>query len=164
MPYNPEQVLASSQVQGRPVTPPAAIRPASILDTVITTPQRSQDLYKSRRQLERSESLSRSTRILIAKAGKAIAIANTRAAKLQLLNTQLQHQVNTTKVTTRPRKRIPINQNERFKNVKAIKLAVEAAAIQTAKTVRGLHTTSATTTEIASPNSVFTSMCNKWQM
>jgi hypothetical protein len=163
VPYNPEQVLASSQVQGRPVTPPAAIRPASILDTVITTPQRSQDLYKSRRQLERSESLSRSTRMLIAKAGKAIAMANTRAAKLQLLNTQLQYQVNTTAVT-KPRKRIPINQNERFKNIKAIKLAVEAAAIQTAKTVRGLHTTSAATTEIASPNSVFTSMCNKWQM
>jgi uncharacterized protein involved in propanediol utilization len=101
--------------------------------------------------------------MLIAKAGKAIAMANTRAAKLQLLNTQLQYQVNTTAVT-KPRKRIPINQNERFKNIKAIKLAVEAAAIQTAKTVRGLHTTSATTTEIASPNSVFTSMCNKWQM
>jgi len=87
VPYNLEQVLASSQVQGRLVTPPAVIQPASMLDTIITTPRRSQDLYKSCRQLERLECLSRSTRMLIAKAGKAIAMANTRAAELQSLNT-----------------------------------------------------------------------------
>ena len=163
VPYNPEQVIASSQVQGRPVTPPATVQPTSMLDTIITTPQRSQDLYKTRRQLEQSESLSRSTRMLFAKAGKAIAIANTRAAGLQLLNTQLQHQVNKAAIT-KPRKRITIDQNERFKNVEAIKLAVEAAAAETAKTVRQPHTNFATTLAIASPNPVFTLMCNQWQI
>lgn len=91
--------------------------------------------------------------MLIAKAGKAIAMANT----------QLQYRVDTI-AATKKRKRIPVDQNERFKNIEAIKLTIEAAAIQTAKTVRGLHTTSATTTAIASSNSVFTSMCNKWQI
>jgi hypothetical protein len=72
--------------------------------------------------------------MLIAKAGKAIAMANTRAAELQSLNTQLQYRVNTIAVTNQ-RKRIPTNQNERFKSIEAIKLAVEAAAIHTKELV-----------------------------
>jgi hypothetical protein len=86
VPYNPELVLQSSQIQTRPITPPPPVQP----EQLFATPQRSQDLYRARQQLERSEKLSRAARFLVAKAGKAISLANTRAAELQVGNTKLQ--------------------------------------------------------------------------
>lgn len=69
-PYNPGLVLLSSQVSGRPITPPP---PPQALDTVFSTHQSSQALYKAQWQLFSSESLSRSARLMLGKAGKAIA-------------------------------------------------------------------------------------------
>ena len=57
--------------------------------------------------------LSRSTRVVLGKAGKAIAEANTRAAQLEAENHRLKYQSNRFKIT-RTRKRIQINPNERF--------------------------------------------------
>ena len=163
MPYDPDRVLRSSQVQARPTTPPTAIRSIHIPDTIFSTPRRSQDLYRARQQLERLESLSRSTRTVIAKAGKAISIANTRSAQLETLNTQLQHQLNRYTIT-KPRRRIPDNPNERFKNVEAIRAAVELYTTDVAQQTRQPHRKLATTPANASLDTVFNSMCNEWQI
>ena len=79
-PYNPGLVLLSSQVTGRPTTPPPTQASAAASESIFNTPRSSQALYKAQQQLLLSESLSRSTRIVLSKAGKAIAAANTRAA------------------------------------------------------------------------------------
>ena len=70
-----------------------------------------------------SETLSRSTRLVLGKAGKAIAAANTRAAELQAENQRLKYQLDSTRVT-RSRKRVQVNPNERFSNVESIKAAI----------------------------------------
>ncbi|KAF1932963.1 DDE-domain-containing protein [Didymella exigua CBS 183.55] len=101
-PYNPCLVIHSSQVSGRPITPPP---PPQASDTVFATPQSSQALYKAQQQLLLSESLSRSTRLMLGKAGKAIARANTRAARLESENQRLKYQLDSTRVT-RSRKRV----------------------------------------------------------
>ena len=81
-----------------------------------------------------SETLSRSTRLVLGKAGKAIAAANTRAAELQAENQRLKYQLDSTKVT-RVRKRVQIDPNKRFSKVEAIKAAIEQAAAQQAENV-----------------------------
>jgi hypothetical protein len=88
-PYNPDLVLSSSQISDRPITPPPIAQPQSIVDQVIKTPQRAQDLYKAQQVLLRSQSLSRSARVVLGKAGKAISIANTRSTQLQAENQRL---------------------------------------------------------------------------
>ena len=90
-PYNPDVVLLSSQVTGRPTTPPRTQASAAASESIFNTPQSSQALYKTRQQLLLSESLSRSTRIVLSKAGKAIAAANTRAAQLEAKNQRLKY-------------------------------------------------------------------------
>mgnify|MGYP003624113216 CR=1 FL=1 len=104
------------------MTPPRLQQPFYIQNTVITTPQRSQDLYKAQQTLGRSEKLTRRTRLLLGKAGKAISAANTRAAELQASNQRLQHQLDQLKIR-KPRKRIRPDPNERFSNVEAIRVA-----------------------------------------
>jgi hypothetical protein len=89
VPYNPELVLSSSQVRTRPVTPPRLSQPIYLSNTVITTPRRSQDLYKAGQLLGQSEKLSRDTRLLLGKAGKALSAANSRTAELQASNQRL---------------------------------------------------------------------------
>ena len=103
VPYNPALVLSSSQVQTRPTTPPSQLQPIHIKNTIITTPRASQDLYKAQQAIGQSEKLTRSTRLLLKKAGKAISQANTRAAELQASNQRLQYQLNQLKIKL-PRK------------------------------------------------------------
>ncbi|KAF1926399.1 DDE-domain-containing protein, partial [Didymella exigua CBS 183.55] len=89
-PYNLDLVILSSQISGRPVTPPPSTQP---IDDVFATPQSSQALHRAYQQLLLSESLSRSTRVVLSKAGKAIARANTRAARLESENQRLKYQL-----------------------------------------------------------------------
>ena len=126
-PYNPQLVLSSSQVNGRPVTPPPTQASAAASESIFNTPRSSQALYKAQKQLLLSESLSRSTRIVLSKAGKAIAEANTRAAQLKAENQRLKYQLHTHK-NTHTRKRVQVNLNERFSNVEIIKAAIDQAA------------------------------------
>jgi hypothetical protein len=90
-PYNPDLVLHSSQVSHRPTTPPASTQALELSEHVINTPRSSQALYKAQQQLLLSESLSRGTRLVLGKAGKAIAEANTRAAQLEAENQRLKY-------------------------------------------------------------------------
>jgi hypothetical protein len=114
------------------MTPPPPIRPNYIENSVFTTPKRSQDLYRDSQQLARVEKLSRSTRALIAKAGKALSRANTRAAELQASNIRLQAQLNLLKINV-PKKQVRPCPNKRFADIEAIKRAVDKAATKAAK-------------------------------
>jgi succinate dehydrogenase/fumarate reductase-like Fe-S protein len=64
---------------------------------------------------------------MLSKAGKAIAEANTRAAQLEAENQRLKYQLDSTR-NTRVRKRVQVNLNKRFSNVKSIKATINRAA------------------------------------
>ncbi|KAF1928479.1 DDE-domain-containing protein [Didymella exigua CBS 183.55] len=159
-PYNPCLVLHSSQVSGRPITPPP---PPQASDTVFATPQSSQALYKAQQQLLLSESLSRSTRLMLGKAGKAIARANTRAARLESENQRLKYQLDSTRVT-RSRKRVQVNPNERYSNVEAIKAAIDRAAALQAEQVSRSTEQEAQKAAAAAAALTLQSMCTEWQL
>ena len=133
-PYNPALVLHSSQISGRPSTPPPINQGQATLEALLSTPQSAQDLRRAQQALLESENLSRSTRLVLAKAAKAIATTNARAAGLEAENQRLKYQIDSTKVT-RVRKRIQIDPNKRFSKVEAIKAAIEQAAAQQAENV-----------------------------
>jgi hypothetical protein len=84
--YNPQLVLNSSQISRRLSTPPITSQDAAISEAVFNTPKSSQALYKAQQALLLLETLLRSTRLILSKAGKAIIAANTRAVELQAEN------------------------------------------------------------------------------
>ena len=128
-PYNPSIVLSSSQVSARPVTPPPPAQPQTPIDQPFSTPRRAQDLYRAQQQLLQSESLSRSTRQVLGKAGKAISQSTTLTAQLQAENQHLKYQLEQLQ-SRQTRKRVKVNQNERFSNAESIKAAIDRAAAQ----------------------------------
>ena len=162
-PYNPSLVLLSSQVTGRPATPPSTSQASATLGLVFTTPRSSQALYKAQQQLQLSESLSRSTRLVLGKAGKAIAEANTRAAQLKAENQRLKYQLDSTTVT-RVRKRVQVNPNKRFSNVESIKAAIDRAAAQQAQQASTLLENEAQKAAEAAAARTLNSMCTEWQI
>ncbi|KAI1001924.1 hypothetical protein K3495_g6281 [Podosphaera aphanis] len=104
-PYTPELVLQSNQVQARRAATPSLISPNNLSHEVPMTPKRSQDLYRSQKLLERDGNLGRSTRYLLAKAGKAISRGNTEIAQLRASNARLQVQPDQHRIN-KPKKRI----------------------------------------------------------
>ncbi|RYN70635.1 hypothetical protein AA0119_g13691 [Alternaria tenuissima] len=162
-PYNPGLVLLSSQVTGRPVTPPPTSQASATLELLFTTPRSSQALYKAQKQLELSESLSRSTRLVLGKAGKAITEANTRAAQLEAENQRLKYQLHSTTVT-RVRKRVQVNPNQRFSNVESIKTAIDRAAAQQAQQASTSPENKAQKAAEAAAARTLNSMCTEWQI
>ena len=162
-PYNPDLVLHSSQISGRPSTPPATSQEAAISELVFNTPRSSQALYRAQQQLLQSESLSRSTRLVLGKAGKAIAAANTRAAQLQSENERLKHQLDSS-IVTRSRKRVRVDPNTRFSNVEAIKTAIDhAAALQAQQTAKSPEKEARRAAAAAAALNL-NSMCTEWQI
>jgi hypothetical protein len=120
VPYRPKLVPNSSQIVGRPITPPPADQAQALIEAVLATPQSSQQLKHAQQTLLRSENLSRSARKVLTKAAKAIALTSARAAGLEAENQRLRYQLGSTK-NTRVRRRVQIDPNERFANVEAIK-------------------------------------------
>lgn len=162
-PYNLDLVLLSSQVSGRPITPPRQPQVSEHSNPILSTPQSAQALYRACRQHLQSESLSRSTRAVLGKAGKAIGKANTRAAELQAENQQLKYQLQSSN-TTRKRKRVQPNLNERFSNIEAIKAALErAAALQAEQASRSVEEEAKKAAAEAAALTL-QSMCNEWQL
>ena len=131
-PYNPSIVLNSSQVSARPITPPSPAQPQPPAYQSFSTPRRAQDLYKAQQQLLQSESLSRSTRQVLSKAGKAISLSTTLTAQLQAENQHLKYQLEQLQ-SRQTRKRARVDQNERFSNAESIKAAIDRAAAQVAQ-------------------------------
>lgn len=76
---------------GRPITQLAASQALDLLEQIFNTSQSSQALHKAQQQQLLSESLSRDTRLVLSKAGKAIAAANTRAAQLEAENQRVKY-------------------------------------------------------------------------
>ena len=162
-PYNPAVVLLSSQVNSRPLTPPTSQGLAATLESTFNTPRSSQALYKAQQQLLLSESLSRSTRLVLSKAGKAIAEANTRAAQLEAENQRLKYQLDTTR-NTRVRKRVQVNPNERFSNIESIKAAIDRAAALQAEQASTSPEKEAQKAAAAAAALTLSSMCTEWQI
>lgn len=162
-PYNPDLVLSSSQVTGRPSTPPPTQASAAASELIFSTPRSSQALYRAQQQLLLSESLSRSTRLVLGKAGKAIAEANTRAAQLAADNQRLRYQVDTYRIT-RTRKRVQVNPNERFCNVDSIKAALDRAAALQAQQASTSPEKEAEKAAAAAAALTLQSMCTQWQI
>ena len=124
------------------------------------TPKRSQDLYRSQKLLERDVNLGRSTRYLLVKAGKTISRGNTEIAQLRASNARFQAQLDQHRIN-KPKKRIQINPNERFKDIEALKLAMDQAEGNSAGNRRARTSVRIETDEAASN---FSSMCNQWQI
>ena len=162
-PYNPGLVLLSSQVTGRPTTPPPTSQASAASDLIFTTPRSSQALYRAQQQLLLTESLSRSTRLVLGKAGKAIAEANTRAAQLEAQNQRLKYQLDSTRIT-RLRKRVQINPNERFSNAESIQAAIDRAAALQAQQASTSPEKEAKKAATAAAALSLQSMCTEWQI
>ncbi|KAI1008068.1 hypothetical protein K3495_g148 [Podosphaera aphanis] len=160
-PYNPELVLQSTQDQARRAATPPPISPNNLSYEVPMTPKRSQDLYRSQKLLERDVNLGRSTRYLLVTAGKAISRGNTEIAQLRASNARLQARLDQHRIN-KPKKRIQINPNERFKDIEAIKLAVEQAEGNSAETVSNRRATTSVRIETDEAASNINSMCNQW--
>ncbi|KAI0996829.1 hypothetical protein K3495_g11354 [Podosphaera aphanis] len=162
-PFNIDHVIKSSQILCRPVTPLVQSQAQDSLDIIHRTPQRAQDVYLSRRSLQKSENLSRSTRLVLQKAGKAISTANARAARQEEELFQLRHQLQTT-TSTRKRKRIQVDLNERFANIDSIKSAIdETAAVEARRSSSTIERAVKITPRVEAIPS-FSSMYNEWQL
>ena len=162
-PYNPGLVLHSSQISGRPTTPPATSQPSDLSNQLLSTPQSSQALYRLQQQLLLSESLTRSTRLVLGKAGKAIAKANTKAAQLEAQNKRLQYQLDSTPIT-RSRKRVQVDPNERFSNAEKIQAAIDRAAALQAQQASTSPEKKAQKAAAAAAALSLQSMCTEWQI
>ena len=162
-PYNPSLVLHSSQISGRPTTPPAPSQPSDPSNQLLSTPQSSQALYRLQKQLLLSEPLTRSTRLVLGKAGKALAKANTRAAQLEAQNKRLQYQLDSTPIT-RSRKRVQVNPNERFSNAEKIQAAIDRAAALQAQQANKSPEKEAQKAAAVAAALTLQSMCTEWQI
>jgi hypothetical protein len=69
---------------------------------------------------------------MLSKAGKAISQVNARSAQLQAENQRLNYQLEQLQ-SKQKRKRIRVDQNERFSNAESIKAAIDRAAAQSAQ-------------------------------
>ncbi|KAI1004017.1 hypothetical protein K3495_g4193 [Podosphaera aphanis] len=153
----------STQVQARRAATPPPISPNNLSHEVPMTPKQSQDLYRSQKLLERDVNLGRSTRYLLVKAGKAISRGNTEIAQLRASNARLQAPLDQHRIN-KPKKRIQINPNERFKDIEAIKLAMDQTEGNSAETVSNRRATTSVRIETDEAASNFSSMCNQWQI
>jgi uncharacterized small protein (DUF1192 family) len=100
---------------------------------------------------------------VLSKAGKAITEANTRAAQLKAENQRLKYQLDSTR-NTRVRKRVQVNPNERFSNVKSIKAAINRAAALQAQQASTSPEKEAKKAAAAAAALTLSSMCTEWQI
>ena len=89
-PLNINHVLSSSQLSQRPTTPTHQQQPQQQLQSFFSTPRVPRDLYLAQREVQSYENLGRKAWLLLQKAGKALAAANTRAAGLELEKRRLE--------------------------------------------------------------------------
>ena len=101
--------------------------------------------------------------MLLGKAGKAIAEANTRAAQLEAENQRLKYQLDSFKIT-RSRKRVQINTNERFSNIESIKAAIDRAAALQAQEATTTPEKEAEHAATIAAAQTLNSMCTEWQI
>jgi hypothetical protein len=132
-PFNPQKGLNSSQIQApksRLATPPPIQQPF-----LFNTPKSSQHIYHAietiRRQGHQDQARQTSIFQALRKAGQRIDYLNTRQAALEAQAAQLQAQVEA--LTTKRRRKVPVNPNTKFTNIDNIKRAQEAQALVEAR-------------------------------
>ena len=157
-PFNIERVVSSSQVSQRPATPPRQERPQSSTESFLSTPQGPRDIYIAQQAIQSCEKLGRTTRLVLQKAGKALAAANARAAVLETEKRRLECHLQSIS-SQRPRKRVRVDPNQRFAEVENIVAAMRQSAATEAQRSR---TTLENTAERTAAETL-QSMCSKWQ-
>ena len=100
---------------------------------------------------------------MLSKAGKAVTESNTRAAQLEAENQRLKYQLDSTR-NTRVRKRVQVNLNKRFSNVKSIKAAIDRAAALQAQQASTSPEKEAQKAAAAAAALTLSSMCTEWQI
>jgi len=161
-PLNIERVVNSSQVAQRLVTPPRQTQ-AQTAKSYLSTPRGPRDLFIAQRELHRNESVSRKTHQLIQKAGKAIAVANTRAAQLEAENKRLHSQLEALK-PQQPRKKVRVNSNQRFADIETIMVAVQASQLLEAQRDDDAKEKAAENIAVKTAAQTLQSMCTEWQL
>ena len=130
---------------------------------MFTTPTGPQDIYRAVKLLQQSGNLSRDTRSILHKAGKTIALANTKAAHLEAVYTQLQADHSIAKGHHK-KKRIQVDPNERFATADLIVEAIRRLEEEEAKKVTpSAENTTEITEEIAAAQTL-ESMCFEWAL
>lgn len=114
--------------------------------------------------IQKSEGLSRSTRRGWQKVGKALSIANMRAAKDQADKQRLIYQLDQSQ-PQKKRKRVVVDPNQRFADIEKIKAAVDQAAAEQAKLIsKPTREAAIPATTAAAADTRFDSMCTQWQI
>jgi hypothetical protein len=155
VPWNPQKVLASSQIVGVPAaeagtpTPTARkrARAPSPTELLQTTPKKPHDLYVAAQALENSGKLSRTLRTALRKSSKALSKMSVDPATAKAVNDSLQNQLDSLK-TRGQRKRVTLDPNQTFADIDSVKKAQEAASLAT--TVRESKTKSDEALRVAS--------------
>ncbi|KAI1007015.1 hypothetical protein K3495_g1204, partial [Podosphaera aphanis] len=148
---------------GRPVTPPQRNQTLEVEDQVVNTPHSARDFHFSQQLLRRSKNIPRPTWMLIGKAGKAIDNANARAALHEAESDRLRYQLDRLK-SSRTRKRIQIDPNERYSNAETIEAAIDQAAEIQAQQESNAAENEAKRASEAAEVLKFQSMCSEWQI
>jgi hypothetical protein len=98
-----------NQISTPPPPPPLSID-IELSSALYRTPQKPQDIYTAQKSLHRAERLPRAAHVVLQKAGKAIALANTRAAAQEAEISRLKYQLEAIS-STKKRKWITVDQN-----------------------------------------------------
>jgi cell shape-determining protein MreC len=96
---------------------------------------------------------------VLGKAGKAISLSTAHSAKLQAENQSLRYQLEQLQ-SRQTRKRVKVDQNERFSNAESIKAAIDRAAAQAAQA----STKETKKAAKAAAASTLASMCTQFQI
>lgn len=134
-PLNVQKVQQSSQVSGRPTTPTSNKKIQQLIDRSIATPKSPQELLSVYRQLLHTEQVSKSVRIMLSKASRAIGKANTQQVMLEITNKKLQLELSK-HVKPRTRKRVQVDPNDKFSRVELISQAQVKSRTDDAKKAR----------------------------
>jgi hypothetical protein len=162
-PFNINHVLSSSQVSQQPATPPRPKRPRSPIEAFLSTPQGPRDIYLAQQDIQSHENLGRKTRLLLQKAGKALASANTRAAGLEAEKRRLEAELEIA-LPQAPRKRVQVDPNQRFAEVEDIMAAIHRSAATAAQRDRAIIERATERAAAATAAATLQSMCSQWQL
>jgi hypothetical protein len=162
-PFNPEKAYASSQVKGKPITPPRPKQVQIPLDPLLSTPKRPQDLYYATQGLCGGSSLPRAERTVLAKAGKRIGELNCANAKLQQENSSLKRKLEDLEHNTK-RQRVVKDPNKLFADIREIKAAIDHAAKQKELLAARKPEEEAKKAAEAAQKASFDKLCMQWQI
>jgi hypothetical protein len=166
-PWNPEKAIQSSQVAQAtkiPITPPRPIRQAALTSPEpFQTPKSSQQMYQLTQTLQKSQSLHRSVRNVLAKAGKAIELANITQARQEAI---IQRQGAELEILApqKPRKKITVDPNTAFASIDQIKAAQIESERIAAETIAKKPWFNAKKEADKIAQLALQDMCTEWQL